>query len=150
MKVFAMLQNAWAHEAMEQWNYESWVKAMRKSRSGKRLDRIFSAQWAEVVFANTTPRVGEGPDSKLPPDTDYVRELLRKHMPDVVVTFGEQAERVAMDLWPGFLLVLPHPAYRLLSNTLLDLAQRLLFGEANYEYRMALRQGRGIVSRETL
>lgn len=47
----------------------------------------------------------------------------------------------------GWLLVLPHPAYRVITNALLDEARTVLgtgFG------RLALRQGRGLVVRDEL
>jgi len=86
------------------------------------------------------PRVGKGPDSKLPPDLPHLRRALESHRPDVVVALGQQAEQALAGLWAGPLLALPHPASRVLTNTLLDSARGLLCGAEPFRSRVALRQ----------
>jgi hypothetical protein len=148
MRILVLLQNAWSHKARRSWRYDLWVRALRRSRSGQRLARIFGECWNEVNFGNTTPLVGEGPDSVLPPDFDHVASLFYTFGPRTVVACGQQAERVAVDIWGGPLLVLPHPASRTLTNDLLDIARSLLCGQRPFSDRIALRQAQGEVVRE--
>lgn len=101
-----------------------------------------------MVFGNTTPKVGEGPSSKLPPEPAHVKNLLQEVNPGVVVAVGLQAEGVLRELWAGDLLCLPHPANRVLTNALLDRARELL--ERPFRGRLALRQLRGSVLEEHL
>ena len=144
MKVLVVLQNAWAYEAAESWEYRSWVRALKRSRSGQRLARVFGMFWDEVRFGNTTAKVGEGPNSQLPPDLDHIKKMLENEKPDIVVAVGLQAEKAMKVEWSGPLLVMPHPACRVLTNKLLDDAYQLLYGQTLYAERKALRQGRGI------
>ncbi len=150
MKVLVVLQNAWAESAARRWEYRSWVRALKRSRSGRRLSRVFEGDWTGVTFGNTTAAVGEGPDSRLPADPEHVRGLFARHTPDVVVAVGLQAEHATKSAWPGPLLVMPHPASRVLTNGLLDRANELLYGAGGYALRLALRQLRGSVAEEAL
>jgi hypothetical protein len=150
MKILVLLQNAWAYEPAEAWQYDSWVLALRASRSGQRLARIFGPCWDQVIFGNTTAKVGQGPDSRLPPDLNHVRALFNTHQPDIVLACGQQAERVASETWPGPLLCIPHPAYRVLKNSLLARAKKLLYDERPFTARTCLRQGRGRFTQEKL
>lgn len=143
MKVLAVLQNAWAHEARPSWRYDSWVRALKRSRSGVRLRRLFGDAFEGIVFGNTTPLVGAGPDSVLPPDVGHVRALIGRTKPSVVVALGLQAEGVLKEEWQGPLLCLPHPASRVLTNALLEAARCRLFGAGVPAGRVAFRQRKG-------
>lgn len=142
-----LLQNAWARRAMSSWPHGSWVAALARSRSGRRLAKLLGEDCfgsGLVHFGNTTPRVGQGPDSRLPPDDLHVISLLDGI--EVVVACGRQAEEAARRLWKGPLLCLPHPACRVLTNDLLAEGHRLLFTAGPLRRRVALRQLRGSVA----
>lgn len=145
MKILVVLQNAYADEEAEHWKREDWMAALQASRSGRRLSRLFS-DWGYASFINTTPKVGKGPGSKLPVDEEYLRMQLEVNRPCLVVAMGLQAEGVMRRLWSGSLLCLPHPAARLLTNSLIDRAKDLLFGYESFQARLAIRQTKSGVS----
>jgi hypothetical protein len=129
-KVVGFLQNAWSKEyAGGCWPRELWLTALMRSRSGQRL-RTLIERCPEIVFYwdNTTPVVGATPGSIVPPSKHHIQETLWIENPDAVVTFGKQA---AVAIWPLVrdlrpLLILPHPAYRLVTNALYRRAGHLL------------------------
>lgn len=150
MSTLVLLQNAWARTARGaaymRANRSVWLRATAASRSGCRLkvmlgDDCFGRD--DVEFGNTTPRVGVGSDAKLPADLMHVRRLLETSSPSVVIACGKQAEEVALEVWNGALICVPHPAHRLLTDELYLRAKILLTGGT--VGRVALRQRRGYV-----
>ena len=141
--VVVFLQNAWSPlYAGDTWPRESWLVALMRSRSGQRLRLMISdPDWCE----NTTPLVGSTPDSVVEPDEFHIKRVLLERKPKVVVARGKQAEYALTTLWNGPLLVVPHPAHRLLTNKLYVAAGELLRGE--YKDRLALRQRRGEIEK---
>lgn len=116
-----LLQNAWSpFYAGQEWPRESWLRALQQSRSGKRLAQMFVDTDA-IWFDNTTPKCGDSPDSVLPIDKDHVLKLLLKG-PKVVIACGKQAAK-ASQRWMGFRILIPHPASRLVTNHLFDVAR---------------------------
>lgn len=100
------------------------------------------------VCENTTPIVGRNPNSVIPPDEQYIRSILERRNPTVVIACGKQAETVLSLLWDGALLAVPHPAHRLVTDALYREARLLLLTDFNG--RLALRQKKGFVSAETI
>ena len=122
------------------------MKALRASRSGVRLAVVERAARAidpaaEIVWDNTTRAVGDHPDSRLPPDLDHVRRVLARHQPAAVMAFGRQAAETLPLVWDGPLLVVPHPAYRLLTDRLYAAAGRIV--AEGFSGRVELVQCRG-------
>jgi hypothetical protein len=122
------MQNAWSPLwAGGRWPRDRWLIALEKSRSGKRLARLIGCpptEKSEYWFDNTTPIVGATPDSVVPIDRSHIDRLLAIP-PDAIIACGKQAE-AAVAAWSGPLLLLPHPAYRLLSDLTLDAARTIL------------------------
>lgn len=143
--IVAFLQNAWSPlYASGTWPRESWLRALHRSRSGVRLKHLTDATKGCVFhFDNTTPLVGETPDSLLEADPDHIRSVLQTQAPDVVVTLGKQADEALQGLFAGPILALPHPAYRVVTNKLFFRAGKLLAGE--FSGKIVLSQGRGEV-----
>jgi hypothetical protein len=129
-KAVAFLQNAWSPlYAGDHWPRRSWLQALHRSRSGLRLKNLTNAcPNVEVYFDNTTPEVGGSPDSILPADLNHIQKVVNREMPDYIVTLGKQAKTVIKSIYADKypLLLLPHPAYRLVSNDLFFKAGHLL------------------------
>ncbi len=177
------LQNAWSPlYAGSVWPRESWLRALYRSRSGKRLQLLISdleepEQLLPVRFENTTPDVAAKSSGKLPADPVHItRALCHSRWPgnlsphpfrDVgedhecwfvrqvdwlnsgaVVACGKQAEAALGRIWPGPLLVVPHPASRVLTDALYRRGYEIL--SAGLTERIALRQGRGEIIEELL
>jgi hypothetical protein len=151
MKLVAILQNAWSPVyAGGHWPRESWLRALRRSRSGQRLDVFARAagDGVEIYFDNTTPIVGATPDSIVAADLDHVRAVVERERPDVVVAFGRLAT-AALDA-AGIsatlpTLALPHPAARVVTNDLFRAAGELV-KLAAVDGPTIIRQGRGFHS----
>lgn len=140
------LQNAWSPVyAGQHWPRQSWLRALERSRSGQRL-RLLIDNLAEVW--NTTAEVADHPDGCLPANDRHVRKVLRDVDPAIVVACGRQAEEVLRRLWLGPLLVVPHPAARLLTNELYLAGRELL--DKGLTARVALRLAKEGYVREQL
>lgn len=137
------LQNAWSPVyAGRTWPRDSWLVALKRSRSGQRL-RVLIDDFE--ICENTTPIVGGTPDSVIPADENHIREILKRREPQVIIACGKQAEIALSNIWNGSLLAVPHPSHRLLTNELYSQARLLL--ASDYIGRIALRQMRGCVER---
>lgn len=144
-RLVIFLQNAWsAAYAGGTWPRPSWLRALERSRSGRRLKILVDDL---SVCENTTPIVGATPDSVVPPDREHIRAVLAARKPDVVVACGRQAELALLDIWNGPLLAIPHPAHRLVTNALYQQARLML---TRLNTRVALRQCNGHVITEPL
>ena len=155
MKVLFILQNAWSGAyAGRTWPRRSWLPALHSSRSGQRLKVI--TEFVEAIcmvrgipldsfefdYDNTTPIVGATPKSVVKPDKKHLKRVLREGRPDVVVTCGSQAADAVDPLWGGYTIVVPHPAYRMLTNDLYKLAARFIVTGGGSQV-IELTQGKG-------
>ena len=147
MNVTVFLQNAWSPiYAGRKWHRRLWLKVLHSSRSGQRLRTITSGcPDVSFWFDNTTPEVGDHPDSVLPANVTHVRKVLSRTKPRAVVAMGNQAAAALRLVVPGDmpLLILPHPTYRVLSNRLLVRAAKLIAG--GFDGVVELKQGKGKV-----
>lgn len=124
------------------WPYDSWYLALLKSRTGQRLATLLEyARPLAIHYTNTTPLVGDCPNSIIPPDEKHIRYELADFKPDAVIAFGKQAEKALQSIVTAPLLVMPHPTYRCLTNNLLARAGQLLAG--GFSGIVTLRQKRG-------
>lgn len=124
MKIVVFLQNAWSPVyAGRRWPRESWLRALARSRTGKRLIYLVDDL---SVCENTTPVVGEKPGSIVAPDNGHILSVLAERAPDVVVTCGRQAEKALGWIWSGPMLAIPHPAVHGISNNLYMEFKKLL------------------------
>jgi hypothetical protein len=99
----------------------------------------------EIWYENTTPIVGDSPDSVVPPDTDHIEEVLQLKQPYAVLALGKQAEIALTPFCSQLLplLAVPHPAHRLLTNELYQHAGRLLVSGIQGSSFLAVRQREG-------
>lgn len=137
-KVVVFLQNAWSPlYGGGVWPRESWLKALWRSRSGQRLSTLLRECPSVTVWVdNTTPIVGETPGSVVPPDQEHIRSVLAEQRPDVLVACGRQAADALHGLCSLPTLLLPHPAYRLLTNAVYVEAGRLVESGFNGTLRL--------------
>jgi hypothetical protein len=141
-KVVIFLQNAWSGLFTAQiWPRDSWLKALHRSRSGQRLKILTdSAPGCEFWFDNTTEEVAEEPNGICPPDIEHVKDVLKVQRPEFVVACGKQAAKVLLPLFSP-LLIIPHPAHRLVTNDLYRRAGELLV--EGFEGVITLEQKKG-------
>jgi len=153
-KVLFILQNAWSPMyAGGTWPRDSWLRALHRSRSGQRLRTITKAVDAtgafEFDYDNTTPQVTAKPCGVSPIDYVHVEGVLARLVGydverSVVVLCGDQAAKV-LDrfLIPQPTLLIPHPAYRVVTNLLLEQAADLI--RNGFQGQVRLKQDRGRV-----
>lgn len=116
MKAVMFLQNAWSPlYAGGTWERRSWLKALKKSRSGLRLREFIERD--DIWIDNVTPIVGAFPSSIIPIDVEHVKNILRVHSPEIVIACGKQAELALTGLFEP-LIIAPHPTYRVVTNAL--------------------------------
>lgn len=146
--IVAFLQNAWSpFYAGGTWPREQWLRALHRSRSGQRLAILTKAIGCEIWFDNTTPIVGAEPSSIVEPDDEHIQDVLSSTEATVIVAMGKQAaESVRPFVSRRPFMIVPHPAYRCLTNELYRQAGELLaegfIGTVEYS------QLRGAVSRQ--
>lgn len=144
MKAVVFLQNAWSPVyAGGTWPRKSWLKALENSRSGQRLSILNAGcPSVELWYDNTTPIVGAEPNSQEPADLSHMVQVLVDQRPDYVVVCGRQAAAAITEIDHGCkgVLVVPHPAYRVLTNSLYETAASFL--EGGFIGTIELTQGR--------
>lgn len=149
MNVLIVLQNAYDRgslKAGERFNPATWRAEFLGTRTWTRLQRLFSRGKYNLHFTNAAPGIGSGPRSLLPVQHKNVKDRIRRVNPDIVIACGKSAEEACTD-WSGNMMVIPHPAYMLLTNDLLDHAANKL---RRSPIRVALRQGPGYITEEAL
>jgi hypothetical protein len=121
------------------------LQALHRSHSGKRLATLTESAGPEIEwwFDNTTPITGARSTSVVEPDIRHVKDVLAEQKPDYVVAAGKQAASVLRQLEVVPLMVVPHPAYRLLTDDLYWEAGQIL--RAGLVGCRELRQERGEV-----
>ena len=133
MKYIVFLQNAWSPlYAGGTWPRKSWLKALARSRSGQRLKIIVKDDFD--LCENTTPIVGESADSVIPPDVEYIKEIINRREPEIIVACGKQAEKVLVKLWDGPMIITTHPACRVLKNSVYEKVRDLLLKGFNEKH----------------
>lgn len=129
MKVVAFLQNPWSpHYAGHPWPRASWLKAFHASVSGRRLKRMESPG-IEYYYENASPVVADNPRTIYPADINHMRTVLLAQDPDYIITFGSHAANGISKLrgeFPQPVMMLPHPAYRYVTNEMYEIALRHL------------------------
>jgi len=163
-KVLVCLQNVYDKGLLETgWHPTRWRQEFKTSRTGHRLSLMLPDD-IKVHFCNVAPGIGEGPSSLLIPSQRHLKRVLNRTQPDYVVACGRIAEEALLAAWDGNLLVIPHPASRVLTNSLLRKAKEILtckiladLGspieceiDVDQDLRLALRQRRGFTELEDL
>lgn len=136
--LLVVLQNAYDKGRLKRgYNPSSWRKEFERSRTGERLrealpDRF---QWQskgpsryawDIRYTNASPVLGKGPDSKPRPNLAHLRRRLKAVGPTVVLACGKMAEGAILQIWDGPLIVIPHPASRVLTEELTERAKKML------------------------
>ena len=123
------LQNPWSpFYAGGRWPRESWLRALALSRSGQRL-KLLECGEVNIYYENACPIVCENPKDVMPADTNHMRQVLSEQKPDVIICFGGPAAAAMNSLLHEFkqpLMLLPHPAYRFVTNELFNKALEIL------------------------
>lgn len=133
------LQNAWSPVyAGHVWPRPSWLRALARSKTGQRLRLMIDDL---DCCEETTPVVTPTPSGVAPPDPRHIKAVLERRDPEIIVACGKQAEQALTALWFGPMLVVPHPAHRLVTNELYREARRMI--AEGLRGRCALRQQRG-------
>lgn len=153
MDIVAFLQNPYSKVyAGGTWPRESWLRAFRLARSGKRLTKIFPRNEFEIWWDNTTAVVAPDPHIIIPPDELHITKVIFEQEPKLILAFGKQAGVSLRKLYdeddaPMYnipLIIMPHPTYRVVTDQLFINAARAAYielamlepvGKVIYEYK---------------
>ena len=178
-RILIVLQNAYDKgELAGGYSVAAWRREFRTSRSYRRLKVLIGPElyWisepgSPIRMCNVCPKVGNGSESKGVPSKKKIRAALKRIRPVWVISCGTLAEGVVRKEWKGNLICVPHPTYRVLTNSLLETGHDILSEGLFYDLypdtnrfnwgrehpelyegttRIALRQGRGSHSIEFL
>lgn len=141
IRLLVFLESAWSPTwAGREWPRNAWLHALTRSRSGSMLRTLLRGQGLDACWS-TSPKVAPTPDEVTEPDREHIVKLLKRHKPKLVVACGHQAERALLRLWPGSLLVIPHPSCDVLAEDLYEAARGLILsGQMRGGRRLAIVQ----------
>lgn len=127
-KILLALQNAYDKGSLAKgWNPRRWRSEFDSSRTGRRLWPLLGDGSSSVRITNVAgSRLGKGSASVLQPSMSHVRKTLKRISPLVVIACGKLPEQAMSEAWSGSLIAVPHPAYKLLTNELMEAAGLLL------------------------
>jgi len=121
MTILGLLQNQWfknpvrARQALDSYvknggKRHLWIgKALFMGcRSGKMLRKGFGDLCDSIIWEEVSEHISADPTVKLRHDPIHVRRVLELHKPDIVIAFGEIAQRAVPTAIPA-----PHPAARM-------------------------------------
>jgi hypothetical protein len=144
--ILVLLQNPWSpHYAGRVWPRRFWLKALWRSRTGKRLRQMLDGISEEhYIIDEANPICTATPSGVMPFDKLHV-EVLIKANPQirVIVACGKQAQKacdylVSRGLYGSSVLHVPHPAYRLLTSVgvhqIRCSTRWLAWGDAHWPY----------------
>lgn len=144
-KILIILQNAWSPlYAGGIWPRESWLRALHRSRSGQRLKIMTDVAGPEFEFDydNTTAAVSAKPSGVCPPDLIHVTGVFARVQPHIVVLCGGQAAALPSRFTiTQPTLLIPHPAYRVVTNALFRAAGRHIRDGFTGCWRLEQRRG---------
>ena len=140
-----VLQNSWSPVyAGRVWPRNSWLRALERSRSGRRLRMLNETAKSSLWYDNSTPICGPTAKSKVPADLAHLRHLVDVLDPRGVVALGNQAADAVEQLrLRRPVLKCPHPASRTLTHELYLRAGTML--AEGWKGYVELRQERGRV-----
>lgn len=123
-RVLFVLQNAYRSEKYNFTNDEEWHGALQRSHTGRRLSAMIP-DGAQAFVINSSPTIGECPDSCYPADSDYIEDKIQHIEPDIICACGRIAQGGLTEVGVKF-VALPHPAWRQLSNSMVHAIKKNL------------------------
>lgn len=159
-KLLVVLQNPYKKDKLKDgWSPSRWRSDFELSRSGIRLSLAIPIRddW-KTHYTNSNPSLGDHPNSKFEPNLKHLKLSLKRTQPDFVLSCGQYAENAIQQIWNGPLLAIPHPAFRLLTNDLLQIAKQSIINWGVFQTdrdvigvpRFALRQKKQKIEYEFL
>ena len=99
-------------------------ESFESSQTGIRLRKAIPDN-VKVEIINANPRIGKTASSKFSADIPYVNKAICKVKPDLILACGRIAH-TAIEHYSGRIILMPHPAYRQLTNqTLYDIKEKI-------------------------
>jgi hypothetical protein len=149
--ILVLLQNAWSGYytrislpdeevtslRSKVWAREDWLEATWASASGRTLRKLLDGVPKEKIWIDdTTLMISELPEGNCPADPNHVARLLAMPDLELVIACGKQAESAVIKKWAGRLLIMPHPAYRLLNRDTVRAANGVILSGNPYRCRI--------------
>lgn len=118
--LLVVLQNPYQKGQLKSWNPAVWRKEFESSRSGQRLLKFLPTRDWTIKYSNANPKIGASSDSKFDANTTHLSERIQKVSPTAILACGDSAREAVLSIWDGPLFCMPHPAYRVLTNLLVE------------------------------
>lgn len=83
--------------------------------TGQRILKAFGEDFARerIIYEEVSKEIGGHSSSVFPADKEHIQEVLEKHKPDILITFGQVATKGVIGLeLPTIWIQAPHPASR--------------------------------------
>jgi Uracil DNA glycosylase superfamily. len=127
--VVAFLQNTWVknpeklREMFSKRDEEFRLQMIKSllfeggSLTGKRLSAAFGWEICKkIIWEEGSTLITNNPRQFVPPEENHIKEVIEKHKPDLVISFGKANEKAIMNLCDKGMdypvIYLPHPAAR--------------------------------------
>lgn len=124
MSIVAFLQNQWfknperiraiyaKHPAKRAYLNKSFL--FMGCMSGRRLKKAFGELCDIIVWEEVSTEIGDRSSSVFPHDIKHMNAVIAEHRPEIILAFGQVAQRAMKDVkfTDGTVIMLPHPAAR--------------------------------------
>lgn len=128
-----ILQNAYTddptHAERFRHDNEFWLSRLFQSHTGKRLRKMIPGGVTHSII-NATREIGTESSSNIPPDPVHVRVEIANYRPRVILACGVNAQK-AMDELRIEYIPAPHPAWRQLSDVMIEKYKERIIEELN-------------------
>ena len=113
--ILFILQNAYMNERYEFSTYTERLQCMHNSHTGRRIREMFPNTDEEIFVMNSSPSIGDSPDSCFKADLTHIKNQIDYKRPRVIVACGKIAQEGCEKLGVKYIAT-NHPAYRALSK----------------------------------
>jgi len=112
--ILIFLQNAYRKNGNKYRSREHWLKRMWNSHTGRRLKEMLPSE-SQIYVANASPKIGKDANTIFYPDLEYMKRIINKVNPSIIVGCGKIAQKGLNELGVEYISA-PHPAWRALSK----------------------------------
>lgn len=128
--ILFILQNAYRSEKHQFTNNDEWSRELLHSHTGRRLKEMIPEGY-EYNVINSSPNIGNNSSSIYIADPQYIKTLVNKIKPDIIIACGRIAQDGCTELGLQYISA-PHPAWRCLSKEITNNIKTKIIGENDY------------------
>jgi hypothetical protein len=118
-KIIAFLQNAWFYPQTSKITIYRYSidpdyrrKVLALSRTGKNLQKATKEYYEQIVWHEANWRHGNESKANTKADIDYMKAVILTEQPDIILLFGNEAQKLIGFYNPEKCYSFPHPTAR--------------------------------------